>query len=267
MSRFSYPPGGSGSGHTIEDEGSALTARSNLDFVGRGVIADDFSSETRVRIDDPITTMPVAIEEFIGSSSTSVNIGTHGWNVTGAGASYSVAFAPITGHPGVGRLATGATSGNTATLHMRTAGQDVFDSDDNFDMTWIFRTDKNGGALASTLYRVGLGNNCTSFPPADGMWMEKLTTDTNWFFVTRSASTETRTDSGVAMADLTWYRLRIRRSSGTITFTLDAGSNVDHTTNVTSAAACPFAQISTAENVAKRLEPDYWDLAVTGLTR
>jgi hypothetical protein len=38
------------SGHTIKDEGSALTSRSNLNFVGPGVTASDASPDTKVLV-------------------------------------------------------------------------------------------------------------------------------------------------------------------------------------------------------------------------
>jgi hypothetical protein len=41
---------GSGSGHTIEDEGAALTQRETLNFTGPGVVASDTGSKTQVRV-------------------------------------------------------------------------------------------------------------------------------------------------------------------------------------------------------------------------
>lgn len=43
-------PAGSGSGHTIEDEGTALTQRSTLNFTGAGVSVSDSGGKTVVTI-------------------------------------------------------------------------------------------------------------------------------------------------------------------------------------------------------------------------
>lgn len=45
------PPSVGGSGYTtIQDEGSSLTARTTIDFVGAGVVATDTGSKTQVSI-------------------------------------------------------------------------------------------------------------------------------------------------------------------------------------------------------------------------
>lgn len=47
-----YPPASVGGGGytTVQDEGSALTARTTIDFVGAGVVATDTGSKTQVSI-------------------------------------------------------------------------------------------------------------------------------------------------------------------------------------------------------------------------
>jgi hypothetical protein len=67
-------PGGGGSAHTIEDEGSALTARTSLNFVGAGVTATDSGSKTVVTIPgaDPWTYV-VATAATTNSTTTASN--------------------------------------------------------------------------------------------------------------------------------------------------------------------------------------------------
>ena len=45
--------GGSGGGHTIKDEGSALTQRTNLNFVGDGVTATDDAGDNETTVTIP----------------------------------------------------------------------------------------------------------------------------------------------------------------------------------------------------------------------
>lgn len=69
-----YPPeggGGEGSKHTIEDEGSSLTERSKLNFVGDGVTVTDDSGDdaTVVTIANPTITLS---GDLSGSGTTSI---------------------------------------------------------------------------------------------------------------------------------------------------------------------------------------------------
>lgn len=51
--RADFPSGGAGGGHVIADEGTALTQRDSLDFVGDGVTVTDQGTKTRVSIPGP----------------------------------------------------------------------------------------------------------------------------------------------------------------------------------------------------------------------
>lgn len=62
---------GGGSGHTIEDEGTPLTARTSLNFVGSGVTVTDTGSKTQVSISsggDALTTNPLS--QFAATTSS-----------------------------------------------------------------------------------------------------------------------------------------------------------------------------------------------------
>jgi len=64
--------GGGGGGHTIQDEGGALTARTGLNFVGPGVTATDDAANGRTNVVIPATLyQPDALvaEEFLGDLS------------------------------------------------------------------------------------------------------------------------------------------------------------------------------------------------------
>src|SRR4029453_15895174 len=94
---------------------------------------------------------------------------------------------------------------------------------DLFDAVYVFRLSQ----LADCKLRVGPSQSHNADGTAtDAAYLEKLATDTNWFFVTRGASVETRTPTGLA-ADTNWHKVRIRRiDAGTLGFTLDAGTEI-----------------------------------------
>lgn len=63
--------GGGGGGHTIEDEGTPLTARTSLNFVGSGVTVTDTGSKTQVSISsggDALTANPLS--QFAATTSS-----------------------------------------------------------------------------------------------------------------------------------------------------------------------------------------------------
>lgn len=86
--------------------------------------------------------------------------------------------------------------------------------------TIIIRT----AGIQDTFFRFGLNNDVASDPPVDGVYFELLSTDTNFFAVTRDNNTQTRTDTGVAWVANTWY---------TLTITKDANNNPKFTINTT----------------------------------
>lgn len=86
--------------------------------------------------------------------------------------------------------------------------------------TIIIRT----ASIKDNFFRFGLNNNVASSPPVDGVYFELLSTDTNFFAVTRDNNTQTRTDTGVSWVANTWY---------TLTITKDANNNPKFTINTT----------------------------------
>lgn len=254
---ISGPLGAGSSGYNeVQDEGTALTARTQLNFVGPAVIADDNASKTRVRVMDPIT-MAFVYDEFISGDTTSGEVGALGWTTAGGATSN---IAAESGRPGILRRDTSATSGTVSRTVIATALPA-----DTFDLLLIFRLNTND---ANTALRLGLADNgFATDPPANGIYLEKDDADTNWFFVTRASSVQTRTDSGVATGT-GWVRLRIRRKdASTISFSLDGGAETDHTANIPTAALNAGWQIVNSAAANKTMDADYFHLLVTGLSR
>lgn len=81
---FSSLTGGGGSGHTIEDEGIALTQRSTLNFVGAGVTVTDVGGKTQVSVpqgghtisDEGTPLTQRAVLNFVGTGVTVTDGGT-----------------------------------------------------------------------------------------------------------------------------------------------------------------------------------------------
>jgi len=85
--------------------------------------------------------------------------------------------------------------------------------------------------------------------------------------VTRAASAQTRTDTGIAV-DTSFHRFRIRRVDGsTIGFTLDAAAEVTHTANIPTVGLVSGQVIRNSAAAAKTYDIDYYDLLITGLSR
>ena len=87
--------------------------------------------------------------------------------------------------------------------------------------------------------RVGLGR----FVTAEGNGVYFRSTDGgNWYAVTRSGSTETATDTGVAVNTTTWQRLTCKYTSSSCTFYIDGVLKATHTTNIPT-TECNFGMI------------------------
>mgnify|MGYP001587930422 CR=1 FL=1 len=161
----------------------------------------------------------------------------------------------IAGHPGIASIPTGANINNYNYLQLSSVQIIPADS---FDTIFIFKVP----SVTSVTFVMGLyGSN------ADGLYLEKLSTDSNWFAVSRVSSTQTRADMGVAAID-TWYKVRIRRVDGaTIGYTINSGSEVTATTNIPTAGLHPYIYVVTTEAVNKYIHIDYFDMIFTGLSR
>jgi hypothetical protein len=261
--------------HTDADDGGTLPASA----IGSGTVATarlgsgTADNTTYLRGDqtwatpaggsgvDPLTTVDL-VDEFAASGVTSGTVGELGWSFSAGSAGVQDAEPS---HPGVIRRTSSANSGQLATLSHRSAGN-VVSMDDDWTLDFILRPTLVNSTVR---YLFGMADGIGSVPPTNGCYIEKLVGDTNWFFVTRAASTETRADSGVAAAAATWVRFRIRLSGTTVYFSIDGGSETSQATNVpaTSVEVQPAIILIPAEAVAKTLDLDYARLQITGLSR
>lgn len=161
-------------------------------------------------------------EEFVSGSATTNLIGSMGWAFTCAGGT----VAPVASEAnrmGIFRLASAAAAqcsvylGDSPTRGVLAGSQTA-----TYRFTARFATDAN-----IPKRRVGLNTLVAGDGTGDGVYFETLT-DGNWFAVT-NATSETRTDTGVAFAANTWFDFYI-------TFTTGVASAVMRVNNTTLAA-------------------------------
>jgi hypothetical protein len=194
----------------------------------------------------------------VGGSSAGV-IGRSGWSIT------TCTWVFQTGtidHPGHARLTAG--SGAYGAIHLRgSASTGCMDADEDFDITAIIRLTQTD---TDTTFRVGLMNVVTDNPPAEGIYVEKAAADTQWFGVTRTGASPTRT-AALITSDTGWHKIRIRRiNSTTIGFTVDTNAEVTLAATVPTGALIPSFCLGSASG-SKSMDVDYFSLAITGLAR
>jgi len=232
---------------------------------GETIVANDIN-ELQVALENgnwvaaPTATTSYLSDEFVGNGG----VGSLQWQTNGGttGASSTA----VAGHPGILTRGSGATA-NTLCAHVLSSG---FDAADLFDLTFIFQM-PTGSAGADVQFRAGAGTNALGAnPPGDGVFIEKLAADTEWFFVTRNSSTSTRTTAGVTVTAQQWLNVRMRRIGATsIGFTLNAGTEVVMTTNlpVVGKILQPFFTILGTTTTGRFANIDLFALTITGLTR
>jgi hypothetical protein len=211
---------------------------------------------------DPLATVDL-VDDFLSGGGATGSIGSLGWSFAfGTIASLSAEA----GHPGIVRRTTSASSGQVAMLSLHATNGVGVSMDDDWTLDLVVRPTLADNTVR---YQFGMTMNHGSVTPTDGCYIEKLVTDTNWFFVTRAGGAETRADSGVAAAAATWVRFRIRLSGTTVYFSIDGGSETSQATNVpaTSVEVQPVLILSPAEAVAKTMDVDYARLQISGLSR
>jgi hypothetical protein len=187
------------------------------------------------------------------------------WSVSGGTNNNPYAIiTPPAGRPGILRRSTSASAGTYAYTRLVNSAAGMFFPAAMFDMLWIFalaQTDTDTGV------RIGMGSDPTANPPANGIYLEKLYADTQWFAVTRASAAQTRS-AAVATCDTNYHKVRIRRiDASTIGFTFDGGAEITQTLTIPTAALVPVAAIVNQSAVDKSLDIDFFSLRITGLNR
>lgn len=185
---------------------------------------------TNYRSDD-IYLPPPIIEDFIIGSTETGEIGQYHWSFTSFGI---VQPNVVNNHPGVIQTQSNSTIGSVNRLRLSSADTATLTRQDQWSkIVLIFAPETSTFDFD---WRYGLMNNSSSNPPTDGVYMEKLNTDTNYFVVTRAASVQTRTDSGVAAASGTYAKITMRKNGSNIDFFINDTFIAQHTTNIPGAS-------------------------------
>lgn len=208
---------------------------------------------------NPLTTFFLN-EEFASGTNASNGLGMLGWSSSGGTITMQAGEA---GRPGILRRDTSITQNTDAYTFIKAGTQHIVVPTDTFDLLWLVRVNQ---ADANTRVRIGMATS-TADPSTDGLYFERLETDTDWFAVSRIGSSTGRMVTGVTM-DTNWVRLRIRRTSAsTVAFSINGGADVS-TASTTNAGQQPYTFITNpTAGAAKTLDHDYFHLLVSGLSR
>lgn len=192
--------------------------------------------------------------DLLGSSSLSEITGFNGTR-TNPG--------PATGRPGILRQATSAVINTIAAIALGNGGTIIAPSDSH-SMLWITQLNSND---ANTTVRFGTMESPVTSPPTNGIYVEKLDADTNWFCVTRAAGVQTRVDSGVAITTSYTVHAYTRNSTGVLFSINRAPVCGTISTNIPTAGVRIAAQITSSAASDKSFDADYLQFQVFGLGR
>jgi hypothetical protein len=205
-------------------------------------------------------------DDFAAGGLAANVYGQLGWTATVAGSGSVAQLTALANHPGIYRLGTGATGSSRAQIYLwNGATTGVLLPADTFDVTYIVRGNNN----TNITIRLGLGNDASAAQPNDGIYFEKLNTETDWYGVCRASSSQTRTSSLVnAYSASNWYRLRLRRvDASTIGFSINDGTEQTVTATIPTAALVPYVVIANAATEDKTMDIDYFDMLMRGMSR
>lgn len=199
-------------------------------------------------------------DDYIGGNTTSGSIGTLGWSSSGT---LTAAVSSTANRLGLVQIDTSAVSATQARINF---GQNsvVFDPSNVHNLLWVLKLDVND---ANTTFRFGASNPVQNNPPLNGIYIEKLDADTNWFCVTRAGGVQTRTDSTIAV-DTNYHTFTYTRNTSGVVFSYDNTSICGtHSTNIPSTFIDPVVFIINSAAASKTATIDYFQLRIYGIAR
>lgn len=199
-------------------------------------------------------------DEFWNGTSSSTAIGQLSWSTSNG----SNSFINTPGLVGVLRRDTGAVANTIAYTHSNSAAA-LVDPSFNHRITWRIRLFTHDATITA---RLGEADGVALNPPSNGIYFERLSSDTNWHCVTRAAAVQTRTDSGVASTG-NFVNLIYKRDSSGVQWYIDGVAVCGtHTTNIPTAMGLWWAQVvNVGVAVTKQLDLDYFSAQYFGLSR
>lgn len=233
-----------------------------LCFVGLPVSFLAFGSDLTTKQSTlyPYRSMIEQQDDFMGGNTTSGSIGVLGWSSAGT---LTAAVSSTANRLGLVQIDTTAVVATQARINF---GQNsvVFDPSLPHSILWALKLDTND---ANTTFRFGSSNPVQNNPPANGIYIEKLDADTNWFCVTRSGGVQTRTDSTIAV-DTNYHTFTYTRTSSGVVFSYDNTAICGtHTTNIPTTFIDPVVYIINSAAASKTATIDYFQQRIFGIVR
>ena len=206
----------------------------------------------------------VFLDDFIFQSPETGEIGSTGWSFTNGTVSNS---GNEQNHPGILLRQCANTNTQVASFYPSAAGTNTLFRFDEFDrMTWIVAP---AAINADYDVRIGVFTDVTDSTPLNGVYVERLRTDTSWFGVSRQNNIETRTAALKAYTLNNWSRICVRRISTTqVGFSFDSGAEVTLSTNIPAATAnLNFGVQIVSGGSVRGIKIDFFSLRLLAITR
>jgi hypothetical protein len=200
-------------------------------------------------------------DEFVsGALVTTGNISDLSWGLTAATGGTAGFQNGAANHPGVLRLATGATSGNNQRIHLGASATAATLTPSDFSR---IRGIVAIPTITTGVWKFGLGVD-VSVATADqfgtaGAWFEfDPAANANWQTNTRQASTTTSNNSSVAVTAGNWYQLEmVRLQNGSWQFAINGALAFTHSANQPTTGCMLGFLVQTATAAARNFDIDY----------
>lgn len=201
-------------------------------------------------------------DDFMSGSLEDGEVGSLGWGFTVTGAVTRVASAA--NHPGILKLATGATTNNTAYMFpSATSSDSLILPTDLWEQTFIVYLD----TIANIRIQIGANTNiaseATNYQAYFGF---DTSTDTYWMMCSAGA-TQSRVATDVTPGNA-WYKLKIKRTAAGVEFYINDVLKGTETTKVPVSLNMTYGlYIKTLAEAAAYVSIDFSNLTLPGITR
>lgn len=198
-------------------------------------------------------------DDFIHTSDETGEYGTLNWNLsgdTGYAGGFSVG---ADDHPGNLLLKPDNDTGDAAYYFANTSVYPMLKNITEYWQTWILRTPSVNIGYQNAI--IGINSTIDYAGGTDGIYFYlDYGVNTNWYARTNASSSTTDTDTGVAGAANTWYRLDIHYGPNDVQFFVDKVLKASHTANIPANAMQPvFAVECDATGNTQTLNSWLWD--------
>lgn len=201
----------------IEDEGSTLTKRTNVNFVGSAITCADSGGKTVCTVTGGSASAVKIYEEFCGESSAWTGTGEISFNFTWyynhAANSGMIA---TNGEPCVAEFVTATTNGSLSSITLGGTTVRPFGNISLLPATWAgeFVIGLPSAGVTDSMYYIYFGENCCDQTSGsnEGVYFkwDSAASDTNWEIVNQVDTAEsTNVSTGVAATNSKWYKFRI----------------------------------------------------------